>query len=1216
MIQSGAKKRILSAFLTLLLLSLLIFIASPIQANTVIEANSKLSDLKQGAVTNGFRSDALYLDADDKPVGARFKHMHTGFTFDYLQIQSVPQAFIWVNTVAESDRGEPHTQEHLLLGKGNKGRAVATLGDLSLVESSAMTMKWRTCYHFNTTAETDVFFKQLELRLDAMLNPDYTDLEIEREVRNFGVAEDPKTKKLTLEEKGTVYNEMIGYVKAPIWPLWTAQMKAIYGAGHPLTYESGGTPEMLRELSPSQIREFHKAKYKLSNMGMIGVFPKALPLPVILKKMNRILSGIQKEPADLSLVNQSDIPLFPAPQPAKAGMIQIIPYAESNKQKSQTVDFAWTASLDLDSREHLLLDLFLTSFAGDASTPLYKKLVDGKSAVLKIGATGVYASSTDEQGTPIMIGATDVASQYLNAADIEKLRDLIISELKRISELKADSPELAKFNKQVESRVDQVKNRSQEFLDTPPSFGVRRTSAAWMEHLNRLALGGKYERSLTMKDDLGFVEEKLALKENIWRDYLKKWNLLDQIPMAVTLRPDPGLIEKDEAETRKRIKDETERLKTRYQTEDEQEALRKFRADYDRDTMQLEALSKAVLDARFTDHPPMTKDDQLEYRVWTMADRVPVLSTRFDTMSAASTSLFLRIDSIPERDLPYLALFPALLTKVGVIENGKAVSYDECLDRWREEIGGVSAGYVSDLYQGRYEFEITGSGNTPAKSLKAIYWMGLLLEHPNWTVENLPRIRDCVQHSLSSMRKVRESGYEENWVNGTVQAYWRQAVPLMLHTHSFLTQTHDIQRLRWQLKGDISEDNIRAFVGFLTRIQIDEKADGKLALIGKNPKRSELISLLNALQKHSDTGLTASFKAAYDDFTALAPTVSALVLDAADDLLQDLPDIPDSSLKSDWNEICTQISQDIQVQPSATLAKLDSIRKLLLTTGAARVNLVGSSSTQTRLEPAISELIERLEKKPFVVQKYSDTPLILERLRQRNALEAEKKPIFLGLINEKSTQGVIMNGAPAIKYTDLDEESLLRFLAFQIFAGGGGHSVYMKTWGAGLAYGNGVRGDVHSMIAYYADKCPSIPETIKFVIKELKEGSKHPDPALAEYALAQVFSSRAAGTYKSRAFSMGEDLASNKTPETVRKFREAILKLRKDPKFTEKLYARMFSEYGKVLPGMGVKCSEVPDGIYFVIGDENQMQSYDTYLKTVEGPDTKLYRIYARDYWI
>src|SRR5437773_520002 len=85
------------------------------------------ADLRLSQVLHGFRATAVYLSDTERPMGARFIHGKTGFTLDVLEIQSVPQGFIWVTTFPTSDMGEPHTQEHLLLGKGNKGRAVATL---------------------------------------------------------------------------------------------------------------------------------------------------------------------------------------------------------------------------------------------------------------------------------------------------------------------------------------------------------------------------------------------------------------------------------------------------------------------------------------------------------------------------------------------------------------------------------------------------------------------------------------------------------------------------------------------------------------------------------------------------------------------------------------------------------------------------------------------------------------------------------------------------------------------------------------------------------------------------------------------------------------------------------------------------------------------------------------------------------------------------------
>src|SRR6202042_1178073 len=95
-------------------------------------------------------------------------------------------------------------------------------------------------------------------------------------------------------------------------------------------------------------------------------------------------------------------------------------------------------------------------------------------------------------------------------------------------------------------------------------------------------------------------------------------------------------------------------------------------------------------------------------------------------------------------------------------------------------------------------------------------------------------------------------------------------------------------------------------------------------------------------------------------------------------------------------------------------------------------------------------------------------------------------PVYVGFVNPNTQQGVFLNSAPALKYADLDEESLLRYLAFLQYSGGGAHSIFMKTWGAGLAYGNGLRTGPNERMSYYADKTPALPDTIKFVAEQLR----------------------------------------------------------------------------------------------------------------------------------
>ncbi|MBK7470181.1 MAG: hypothetical protein IPI73_05650 [Betaproteobacteria bacterium] len=139
-----------------------------------------------------------------------------------------------------------------------------------------------------------------------------------------------------------------------------------------------------------------------------------------------------------------------------------------------------------------------------------------------------------------------------------------------------------------------------------------------------------------------------------------------------------------------------------------------------------------------------------------------------------------------------------------------------------------------------------------------------------------------------------------------------------------------------------------------------------------------------------------------------------------------------------------------------------------------------------------------------------------ERLRQRDPTAVD--PLFVGLLNPNSQGGVIMNSAPLAGYADVVADVLLDYLAANVYAGSGAHGVFMKTWGAGLAYSNGIRArPANGRLSYYAERTPELPQTLRFVVDELRRAGK-PDPALVEYAIAEASSeTRAAAPFEAGA---------------------------------------------------------------------------------------------------
>ena len=1161
-----------------------------------------LESLAPGKVISGFRAVALYTDDSDKPLGARFVHTRTGFTLDVLRIQSVPQGDIFVNSFPTSDMGEPHTQEHLLLGKGSVGRAVSSAETMTLVASNAFTQQLRTSYFFNTAAGPDAFYKHFERQMYALLNPDYTDEEIRREVRNFGVTENPADKTLRLEEKGSVYNEMTSSFSRPGSIVFHQANLMLYGAGHPLAYVSGGSPEALRELKPADIRKFHAANYHLGNMGMVASFPREMLLGDILSHFNATLNRLEPKPPKRSFRSLADLP---APKMAQPGAIKIVEYPDKNEQQPGLMMFVWPASLKLDNQEWSLLELFLDNVASDPATSLYKKFVDTKTREIDLGAKGIFNFVGDQLGHPVYVGLTDVASANMTEERSSQTRQLILAEFERIAAFKDGSPELTEFNTRLKNRVTENRRGLSKFVNSPPGFGFRNTGSGWMDQLERINKSPGFRKSVTMKSDMAFVEQQLTGPQNVWRDFIAKWNLASVKPYVLAAKPNPQLLKQDEQERLARANAEVARLKAKYKVNDDQDAIRRYEAEYDAASAELDRLAKADARSRFIDSPPMTLDDQLDYKATTLANGVPLVASTFDNMTSATTGLALKLGSVPDDELFYLSILPTLLTRVGVVKDGKAISFEEMSELMKKEILNLNSSFSVNTRTGRTELVVRGSGNDAAESLRAVEWMKLVLFQPNWRPENLARIRDVVDQSLSGLRNTMQ-GPEESWVNDPAVAYRRQDSPLILTTSAFLTRAHNVHRLRWMLKDAGTGASSDAISSFLKQ----------LADAGQSANREDLKTLLAAIQgtKGAADKVPEGLKSYSTQFAQMPEGARALAVDAAKDLDQILTEIPDSSLAADWNYVVKEMRHDLLVSPEKTLTELDKVRRRLLQTGNARVFVIGSGDTQRQLGVEINSLLAGLENKKFTAADHASAPLVEKRLGQR--LKAADSPVFVGLISPNMQGGVIMNSAPLVTYQDLDREALLNYLASKLYAGGGSHSIFTKTIGAGLAYSNGLGGSpTGGRESYYAERTPELPQTLRFVIDELKKAPR--DPELVEYAIAQAFGEfRSASTYETRGESMAADLADDLKPEQVKRFREAVLELRKSGNLSDELFDRMGPVYARILPGYDPQLKPAPGTVYFVIGPEKQFAAYEAYLKSTLGPNTNLYRLYPRDFWM
>jgi Zn-dependent M16 (insulinase) family peptidase len=1160
-----------------------LLIALLLSAATAYAAPVQLDALKKGDVLEGFRVESLYLNDAGKPIGGRFIHSRSGFTLDYLQIESVPQGYTWVNSIPVGDQGEPHTQEHLLLGKGTTGRTFAGLDTMWLSSSTAFTQQWRTSYHFNTSAGKDVFFDLFAAELNALLHPNYSDEEIRREVRSFGVTENPD-KTLRLEEKGSVYNEMTSSSANPFRVLFRETGHLLYGKNHPLSANSGGEPSGIRTMKPEDIRNFHAANYYLANMGTMVAFPKSVTLEEVLDRTDTILSNVEKEPSKRASTTARPLP---PPQAAAPATIAIGEYPHRNDQQPSPIAFAWPATRNsLSAEEVILLELFSETFAGDASTNLYKLFVDSKTRVMDIGATAVFANVDRDQGHPVAVILQNVGSAHITNEKLAEIREKIMNELARVAALPDGSAELKEFNKRVLSRVSESERQLANFVNTPPSWGARGTGSGWMDQLLLLERTSEFRKSVTLGPQLTSIRKLLGSDRNIWRDKLAQWQLTGVTPYAIGVKPSPSLLQREEKERVARADTEAQRLAAQYATQDVQEALRRYQKEGDTAAAKIEEEARKITPPAFVKNPPMSLDEQLQYKQTRLASGVQIVTSTFDNMSSATVAMVLRADYPQGEQLRYLSLMPALLTRVGVIENGKPVTYEEMSERLRTEILNLNAYFSTNPRTERVDLVVRGSGLGATEAKRAIDWMSLVMHHPDWRVENLARIRDVVDQTLSGLRNSMQ-GSEESWVNNPANAYRMQNHPAFLAADSFLTRSHNALRLRWLLKDAPSGPDREALDRWFARL---------------------------AEQKGTREELKAAM-AKPETVAGLSESATAIAKDVLKDLDLTLIEIPDSSLAADWTYLVHAIHSDLNTPPASALASLDALRKRLLNRLDARMWLVSSTELQKAIGPSVESLSASLEDLKISVTGARSRPIVDGRVAARGG--GDGKPVYLGLLAPNMKGGVIITSAPAAHYADYDDREKQRdYLAGRLHAGYGAHGVFLKTLAAGLAYSNGLRGTVAAgRTGYYAERTPEIPQTVKFVVDTLKSAER--DPRLADYAIAQVFGeSRAAANYETRSEGMANDLRDGQTPDQVRRFRASILELRKDPKLGETLFDRKDAVYGRVLPGYNVKGKDVPDALYFAIGPDKQLDAWEAYLKNAEGAETRLVRLYGRDFWM
>ncbi|MFH1700101.1 MAG: insulinase family protein [Candidatus Zixiibacteriota bacterium] len=1163
-------------------------------------ANDWFEGLQEDGVYNNFRAETVYLDAKDKAAGARLIHNKSGFTLDLFQIQSQPQALLWVNSDHFNNQGEPHACEHLLLGKGTKGRYVASLEAMSLGRSTAWTSQIYTCYPFSSGGGLDAFYLLFKEKLDALINPTFSDEEIRREVYNIGVENDESTGQLFLEEKGTIHAEMISYAEKYWNYFYSVSNRMIYGESHPLAVNAGGTPEAIRNMTVADMRIFHDKYYQLNNMGAVIAFPGSVSPEVFLGWISNILNDLCR---DCPEAGTRQIQRIPYPEPNNIpGEIRMTNYPGASDQDPGYIMYSWPANLELNLEEKFMLDAFLDVLANSQTSNLYNKFINSDTRVMDLGANGVWGGADNQIGNSISIGITNASPNNINNSTLSAIKRHIIEEIAAISEYQPGSDDLKKFNDRVRSNLVQSKKSAANMLNSPPGFGQRLGSGYWYEIIKDLERYPGFKKSLIYNDIFDYGFSQIEISENIWKPIIEKAHLLIVDPIAVGCKADPTLLEEAAAAKKERLAAFAEKLKTTYNTENKQEALAKFKENYDRDTKTIDDEMAKIPMPKFIDNPPLSLDPQLDYSAETISGTVPMVYSRFDNITSATFGIAFNLRVIPRDKLIYLPLIPSLIKDIGVIKDGEIIMHDALDDKLKNEVLDLNSSFTSNPNTGRVELLITGAGNNIDESEKALGWIKTGLLTPYLELDNLSRIRDVVNNDLTALRR-RTQTYEEYWVYSPANGYKYQSDHLYMAVSCFLTQEHFMHRLKWRLMDPGDSNTLQSARELLT----------SLATAGESSSKEDLIDFASTFSTGDPARFEGGHFGQFVEAYMLSPVEAQdIIQDALSDMAIILSYAPAENMPQEWAYLASQMNSDLQFRPEKVLTDLKEAMGLIRNKNIARTYLISNVDDKKQLEPALTELIKSFDDINPVFPEVGNSPAVWERMKSRypNLI----KPVYVGLAIKDSRNGVFIFRAEGANYNTADADKLLDFLTAKLYGGMGSHSLFMKTWSAGLAYSNGLSSYIsNGQILYYAERCPDLATTMRFVVNELKNATY--DSKLAEYAIAQPFlANRGADSYQSRGAAMAANLADGITPDVVKAFRKRILDLRNKENLYDILQARLEKVCGSVLIGYGHPLSQI-NGSFFIIGPDAQFESLSKYISETEGAQ-EIYKIYARDFWL
>lgn len=473
--------------------------------------------MQPGAEIGGYRVERR--ESVPHLNGAYYELVHQGTGARHLHIETPDDnnAFVVVlPTPPKDSTGVPHILEHLALS-GSERYPVKdvffSMNPRSLrTYMNASTSSDATSYYYSTRNEKD-YYNLLSIYLDAVFFPKLADLSFKQEGHRLEF-EEPEDPSSGLRYKGVVFNEMKGAMANPVAILFRAAGRALF-PDLTYSYNSGGDPKHIPELTWEGLKAFHSRHYHPSNSYFYTY--GNLPLEQTLEAIeSQVLSRFDQIDPNVHIGEQ---PRFDSPQE----LFDSFPLAESEDPSHRAqVHVAWMVVPSGDSFEVLVFEVIERVLLANAASPLRKALVDSQLGSALNDLTGYMTYAKD---SVFGAGLKDVKEE-----DATKVEQLILDTLEQALEEGIDG-------KQVDAAIHRLELERREVSNAGSPYALKlfdRLEAAYLH-------GGDPNRSLQFDQDLARLNQERESGPFL-ESFIRKHLLENPHRSRIVIRPDQQMV--------------------------------------------------------------------------------------------------------------------------------------------------------------------------------------------------------------------------------------------------------------------------------------------------------------------------------------------------------------------------------------------------------------------------------------------------------------------------------------------------------------------------------------------------------------------------------------------------------------------------------------------------------------------------------------------------